>query len=48
VLGCPLTEHDVRLGLETTYRRLALQSPAGADRITLVDLANQLRPRTVL
>jgi serine/threonine-protein kinase PknG len=48
VLGYSLTEHDVRLGLETTYRRLALQSPAGADRIALVDRANELRPRSVL
>jgi len=48
VLGWPLTERDVRLGLETTFRRLALQAPAGAERIALVDRANQLRPRTVL
>ena len=48
VLGYSLTEHDVRLGLETTYRRLALQSPSGAERIALVDRANELRPRTVL
>jgi serine/threonine-protein kinase PknG len=48
VLGYPLTERDVRLGLETTYRRLALQSPAGAERIALVDRANELRPRSVL
>ena len=48
VLGYSLTERDVRLGLETTYRRLALQSPAGAERIALVDRANDLRPRTVL
>jgi len=48
VLGYSLTEHEVRLGLEATYRRLALQSPAGAERIALVDQANQLRPRTVL
>jgi len=48
VLGYSLTERDVRLGLETTYRRLALQSPAGPDRIGLVDRANELRPRTVL
>ena len=48
VLGYPLTERDVRLGLETTYRRLALQSPSGAERIALVDRANELRPRTVL
>src|SRR5262249_18922775 len=27
VLGYALTERDVRLGLEATYRRLALQSP---------------------
>jgi len=37
-----------RLGLESTYRRLALQSPVGAERIALVDRANELRPRTVL
>jgi serine/threonine-protein kinase PknG len=48
VLGCPLTEVGVRLGLELTYRRLALQSPAGAERIALVDRANELRPRTML
>jgi serine/threonine-protein kinase PknG len=47
VLGYQLTETDVRLGLESTYRKLALQSPAGAERIALVDQANQLRPRTV-
>jgi serine/threonine-protein kinase PknG len=48
VLGHALTERDVRLGLETTYRRLALQSPVGPERIALVDRANELRPRTVL
>jgi serine/threonine-protein kinase PknG len=48
VLGYSLTERDVRLGLETTYRRLALQSPAGAERIALVDRANEVRPSTVL
>jgi len=48
VLGCSLNETDVRFGLEATYRRLALQSPAGAERIALVDQANRLRPRTVL
>jgi serine/threonine-protein kinase PknG len=48
VLGCPFTEQGIRLGLESTYRRLALQSPAGAERIALVDRANELRPRTVV
>ena len=48
VLGCPFTEQGIRLGLESTYRRLALQSPIGAERIALVDTANELRPRTVL
>jgi serine/threonine-protein kinase PknG len=48
VMGYAFDERDVRLGLETTYRRLALQSPAGAERIALVDRANELRPRTVL
>ena len=48
VLGCPFTEQGIRLGLESTFRRLALQSPVGAERIALVDTANALRPRTVL
>ncbi len=48
VLGCPFTEQGIRLGLESTFRRLALQSPVGAERIALVDTANELRPRTVL
>jgi serine/threonine-protein kinase PknG len=48
VLGCPLTEQGIRLGLESTYRRWALQSPAGAERIALVDRANELRPRTLV
>ena len=48
VLGCPFNEQGIRLGLESTYRRLALQSPVGAERIALVDTANELRPRTML
>jgi serine/threonine-protein kinase PknG len=48
VLGCPFTEPGIRAGLESTYRRLALQAPIGAERIALVDRANELRPRTLV
>jgi serine/threonine-protein kinase PknG len=47
VLGRPLTEEDVRLGLEDAYRTLARLAPNGADRIALVDRANHVRPRTL-
>ncbi len=47
VLGRPLTEPDVRLGLEDAYRALAQRAPDGAERIALVDQANAVRPRTL-
>jgi serine/threonine-protein kinase PknG len=47
VLGRPLTEDDVRLGLEETFRTLARLAPTGAERITFVDRANRVRPRTL-
>jgi serine/threonine-protein kinase PknG len=44
--GYPLTEHDVRLGLEHTYRSLARVAGSAGERIGLVDWANRVRPRT--
>ncbi len=44
--GRPLTERDVRLGLETTYRSLARVADSAGERIRLVDWANRVRPRT--
>ncbi|MDV6012538.1 tetratricopeptide repeat protein [Haloechinothrix sp. LS1_15] len=47
VLGCPLTERDVRFGLERCYRTLARLAGTADERITLVDRANAVRPRTL-
>src|SRR5262249_14603627 len=46
VLGHELTEPDVRRGLEDAYRHLARLTDDRAERIALVDLANQVRPKT--
>jgi len=46
VLERPLTEREVRLGLEQRYRELARRAGVGDERIRLVDLANSVRPRT--
>ncbi|HJQ45571.1 MAG TPA: tetratricopeptide repeat protein [Amycolatopsis sp.] len=46
VLGCRLTEDGIRGGLETWYRKLARQAGTRRERITLVDKANHVRPRT--
>jgi serine/threonine-protein kinase PknG len=48
VLGEPLTERRLRLGLERSYRVLARLAPTPDERIRLVDMANQARPRTLL
>ncbi|MFG1922627.1 tetratricopeptide repeat protein [Cryptosporangium sp. NPDC048952] len=48
VQGCPLTERDVRLGLEKVYRTLARLAPDADHRIALVDRANHVRPRTLV
>jgi hypothetical protein len=39
-------ERDVRARLEAAYRDLARLAHDEAERIRLVDLANQVRPRT--
>ena len=46
VFGVPLTDTDIRLGLEDSYRQLARLAPTTAERIVLVDKANSVRPRT--
>ena len=46
LLGRPLTEPGVRLGLERAYRELARRADVSSERIRLVDKANSVRPRT--
>jgi serine/threonine-protein kinase PknG len=46
LLGCELTEKDLRLGLERNYRSLARLSETATQRIALVDRANTVRPVT--
>jgi serine/threonine-protein kinase PknG len=46
LLGVPLDETGVRLGLERCYRRLARLAPSSTERIGLVEAANRFRPRT--
>jgi serine/threonine-protein kinase PknG len=48
ILGLDLTERQLRIGLERTYRALAHLADRRDDRITLVDRANAVRPRTLL
>jgi serine/threonine-protein kinase PknG len=46
LLGHPLVERDLRLGLESSYRSLARRSTTRAERIRRVDDANQTHPWT--
>ena len=46
VLGQPLEERSLRLGLEQTLRTMAHLS-VGAEKLRLVDEANRVRPRTL-
>ncbi len=46
LLGTPLEETGIRLGLERSYRRLAQWAPDSSERIELVEAANRFRPRT--
>ncbi|MEX5632338.1 tetratricopeptide repeat protein [Parafrankia sp. FMc2] len=48
VLGRPLVDHDLRLGLEEAYREIARLTRNRRERIRLVDKANRVRPRTLL
>jgi serine/threonine-protein kinase PknG len=47
VLGCELTERELRFGLERCYRTLARLASTVAERVALVDRANAVRPRTL-
>jgi serine/threonine-protein kinase PknG len=46
LLGCDLTERALRFGLERSYRALARLASGPEQRIELVNLANEVRPRT--
>jgi serine/threonine-protein kinase PknG len=48
VLGCELTERDLRFGLERCYRALARLANTADERHALVDRANLIRPRTLV
>jgi serine/threonine-protein kinase PknG len=47
ILGIPMTDRDLRFGLERGYRALARLSDRRRDRVALVELANAVRPKTV-
>jgi serine/threonine-protein kinase PknG len=46
ILGCEPNERSLRFGLEAGYRALARLTSDRARRITLVDMANAIRPKT--
>jgi serine/threonine-protein kinase PknG len=48
LVGRAVTERDLRFGLETAYRALARLASDRNRRIELVDLANDVRPRTLV
>jgi serine/threonine-protein kinase PknG len=48
ILGQRLTERELRLGLERTYRALAHLAKHKDERIALVERANSVRPRTLI
>jgi serine/threonine-protein kinase PknG len=48
VLGCRPDERSLRFGLERCYRTQARLATDRARRIELVDMANAIRPRTLL
>jgi serine/threonine-protein kinase PknG len=47
VLGCQLSERELRFGLERCYRALARLAGTPEQRHELVDKANAIRPRTL-
>ncbi|WP_291411787.1 serine/threonine-protein kinase [Actinophytocola sp.] len=47
VLGCRLSEKELRFGLERCYRALARLASTPEQRHELVDKANAIRPRTL-
>ena len=46
LLGCAMNERALRFGLEECYRAQAGMAPDRRRRIQLVNLANDIRPRT--
>ena len=48
VFGCRLDEHEVRLALEAAYRDLGRHATTRTERISVVERANQVRPRSLL
>ncbi|WP_052850994.1 serine/threonine-protein kinase [Streptomyces avicenniae] len=46
LLGGPLDETGIRLGLERSHRRLARLAPTSSERTELVEAANRFRPKT--
>jgi serine/threonine-protein kinase PknG len=48
LLGYEMTDRGLRLGLEQSYRALARLSATRPGRFALVDLANGVRPRTLI
>ncbi len=46
LLGHAVTERGLREGLEQSYRKLARLATSRSERIELVDVANDVRPRT--
>jgi serine/threonine-protein kinase PknG len=48
VFDSDLTEREIRLALERSHRARARMAPDRRSRIELVDLANSLRPRTLV
>lgn len=48
LLGVPFTERGLRAGTESSLRAMARSAPSPTHRYTLVDLANAVRPRSML
>jgi serine/threonine-protein kinase PknG len=46
ILGCEPNERALRFGLERGYRALARLTSDRARRVTLIDMANAVRPKT--
>jgi serine/threonine-protein kinase PknG len=46
IAGYRLSERDLRLGLEQSYRTLARHAATRGERVRLIDQANRARPRT--
>lgn len=47
LLGHTLDRHDLRLGLEASFRQLARLTSDKSEKIALIDMANAARPRTL-